>query len=187
MTAEKSDGFERALSESFLLRSKLRKYVAVSGTLKKSTRMGFSERPAWQPFAAGWTQLHGSVATWGASFEWHDFKTHGPFDWGQSFHPQSIEVCLNIEGEGTVGSSGAEMSFLPMTAGFYRPGQQPLHGRRLANQRHRFLTVELSFDFLRQHLGGFVTSLHPLVREAVGGASETCGTRPVTRLATRHQ
>jgi AraC family transcriptional regulator len=159
----------------------------VSATLKKSARTVFSERQAWQQFGSGWLPLHGGVAVSGVSFEWHDFKTHQPFDWGQSFHPETIEVCLNLEGDGSVSSSGAEMAFAPMTVGFYRRGQQPLRGTRQANQRHRFLTIEMSFDFLRRHLGEFVTSLHPLVREAVGGAPEISGIAPVTRLNSRHQ
>lgn len=159
----------------------------MSATLKKSARSVFSERQAWQQFGAGWLPLHGGIALSGVSFEWHDFKTHQLFDWGQSFHPDTIEVCLNLEGDGTVSSDGAEMAFAPMTVGFYRRGQQQLRGLRQANQRHRFLTIELSFDFLRRHLSEFVTSLHPLVREAVGGAPETSGIAPVMRLNTRHQ
>jgi AraC-like DNA-binding protein len=159
----------------------------VSATLKKSTKTAFSERQAWQEFGAGWLPLHGGVAASGVSFEWHDFKTHQLFDWGQSFHPDTIEICLNLEGDGTVGASGSKMAFTPMTAGFYRRGQQPLRGIRQAGQHHRFLTIEFSFDFLRQHLGEFVTSLHPLVRETVGGASEAAGVSPVTLLSSRHQ
>jgi AraC family transcriptional regulator len=159
----------------------------VSATLKKSARSVFSERRAWQEFGAGWLPLHGGVAASGVSFEWHDFKTHQLFDWGQSFHPDSIEVCLNLEGDGSVSSNEAAMEFAPMTVGFYRRGRQPLRGIRKANQRHRFLTIELSFDFLRRHLGEFVTSLHPLVREAVGEAPETSGIAAVTRLNSRHQ
>lgn len=159
----------------------------MSATLKKNARPVFSERAAWQQFGTGWLPLHGGVAVSGVSFEWHDFKTHQLFDWGQSFHPDTIEVCLNLEGEGTVSSEGAEMEFAPMTVGFYRRGQQSLRGTRQANQRHRFLTIELSFDFLRRHLSEFVTSLHPLVRETVGGAPETSGIAPVIRLNSRHQ
>lgn len=148
--------------------------------------MAFSELPAWQQ-VGGWLPLHGGVEVWGVSFEWHDFKTHQPFEWGQSFHPATIEVCLNLEGDGTVSSDGSEIAFTPMTVGFYRRGQQPLRGVRQGNQRHRFLTIELSFDFLRRHLGEFSTSLHPLVREAIGGAPETSGVASVTRLNSRHQ
>ncbi len=159
----------------------------MSAALRKTAKADFSERPAWQQFGAGWLPLHGAVATSGLSFEWHDFKTHQPFDWGQTFHPGTIEVCLNLEGNGAVSSNGVETAFGPMTAGFYRRGQKPLRGSRQAHQRHQFLTIEMSFDFLRQHLGEFVTSLHPLVREAVGGSIEASGIAPVIRLNSRHQ
>ena len=158
----------------------------MSATLKKSVP-AFSERPAWQQFGTGWLPLHGSVLGSGVSFEWHDFKTHVPFDWGQSFHPDTVEVCLNLDGHGTISSNGVEMTFSPMTVGFYRRGREPLRGRRAANQRHQFLTIEMSFDFLRRHLGEFVTSLHPLVRDTVGGGAETSAVAPVTRLSNRHQ
>jgi AraC-like DNA-binding protein len=121
------------------------------------------------------------------SFEWHDFKTRELFDWGQSFHPSTIEICLNVEGDAKVDSGGAEAAFAPMTVGFYRRGQQPLRGMRQPNQRHQFLTIEMSFDFLRQHLSEFVTSLHPLVRDVVSGRSEESAVANVTRLASRHQ
>jgi len=147
----------------------------------------FSERPAWQSIGDGWRHLHGSVARAGASFEWHDFKTRGEFDWGKSFHPGSIEICLNLEGNGKVGLNKTEIAFAPLTAGFYRRGEQPLCATREANQRHQFLTVEMSFDFLRKHLSEFVTSLHPLVREIVAGESEKSAVAPVMRLTSRQQ
>jgi AraC family transcriptional regulator len=162
----------------------------VGVTLRKSETAVFSERSAWQQFGAGWLPLHGGVVASGVSFEWHDFKTYEPFDWGKSFHPDTIEVCLNLEGDGTVASSGAEMVFAPMTVGFYRRGQSRsagLRGTRHANQRHRFLTIELSFAFLRRHLDEFVTSLHPLVREAVDAAANTSEIGPLMRLDSRHQ
>ncbi|MGH7942181.1 MAG: helix-turn-helix transcriptional regulator, partial [Limisphaerales bacterium] len=101
-----------------------------------------------------------------------------------------IEVCLNIEGNGSVGTNGMEMAFGPMTAGFYRRGRSRsagLRGTRQAQQRHRFLTIEISFDFLRRDLSEFVTSLHPLVGEALSGEPEASGISPVTRLNSRHQ
>jgi AraC family transcriptional regulator len=159
----------------------------VSATLKKSAKPVFSERPAWQQFGAGWLPLHGGVEISGVSFEWHDFKTHKPFDWGQSFHPDTIEVCLNLEGDGTVNSNGAEIAFSPMTVGFYRRGQEPLIGTRQASQRHCFLTIELSFDFLRRNFSESGAALHPLVRDAVGATPKASGIGPVTRLSSRHQ
>ncbi len=147
----------------------------------------FTERTAWHQFGAGWLPLYGSVRNAGVSFEWHDFKTHRPFDWGQSFHPCTIEICLNLEGDGKVGANRAEAMFAPMTVGFYRRGQQPLSATREANQRHQFLSIEMSFDFLQAHLGEFVTALHPLVREVVTGRADKSAVTPVTRLTSRHQ
>jgi AraC-like DNA-binding protein len=131
--------------------------------------------------------LHGSVRGAGVSFEWHDFKTHSEFDWGKSFHPGSIEVCLNLEGEGRVSSGKSQAIFAPLTAGFYRRSEQILPAIRSGNQRHQFLTVEMSFEFLRRHLGEFVTSLHPLVRDVVAGQSEKSAIAPTLRLTSRQQ
>jgi AraC family transcriptional regulator len=160
----------------------------MSAILKSSAEMTpFTERHAWRQFGEGWRPLHGSVLGAGVSFEWHDFKTHEPFDWGQSFHPRTVEICLNVEGEGKVTSGGTEAAFAPMTVGFYRRGQQPLRATREKNQRHQFLTIEMSFDFLRQHFGEFVTSLHPLVRDVVGEGPDKSAVAPVMRLTSRHQ
>jgi AraC-like DNA-binding protein len=148
----------------------------------------FTERPAWRAVGDGWRHLHGSVRGAGVSFEWHDFKTSGAeFDWGKSFHPGSVEVCLNLEGNGQVIFNKSEAAFTPLTAGFYRRGEQVLRATRDAKQRHQFLTVEMSFDFLRRHLGEFVTSLHPLVREVVAGQSEKSAVAPPMRLTSRQQ
>jgi len=147
----------------------------------------FTERPAWNAIGEGWRHLHGSVRGAGVSFEWHDFKTHAAFDWGKSFHPGSIEVCLNLAGKGSVAFNGEEVEFTPLTIGFYRRGEQPLRASRQAEQRHQFLTVEMSFDFLRRHLGDFAPSLHPLVREVIAGQSEKSAVVMPTRLTSRQQ
>jgi AraC-like DNA-binding protein len=147
----------------------------------------FTERPAWNAIGEGWRHLHGSVRGAGVSFEWHDFKTHMEFDWGKSFHPGSIEVCLNLAGNGSVAFNGQAAAFTPLTIGFYRRGEQPLHASRQGEQRHQFLTVEMSFDFLRRHLGDFGPALHPLVREVVAGQSEKSAVVAPTRLTSRQQ
>ncbi len=147
----------------------------------------FTERPVWRAFGEGWRHLHGSVRGAGVSFEWHDFKTRDDFDWGRSFHPGSVEVCLNLEGEGRVSFKQQESVFLPLSGGFYRQGEQPLRAVRTTNQRHRFLTVALSFDFLRRNLGECLASLHPLVRDAMDGHNAESAVTPSTRLTSRQQ
>jgi AraC family transcriptional regulator len=147
----------------------------------------FTERPAWDAVGAGWRHLHGSVSEAGVSFEWHDFKTHTEFDWGKTFHPGSVEVCLNLAGNGQVAFNGQSAEFTPLTVGFYRRGEQPLRASRQAEQRHQFLTVEMSFEFLRRHLGDFAPSLHPLVREVVARQSERSAVTEPRRLTSRQQ
>jgi len=152
-----------------------------------SVAPAFTERPVWRAVGAGWRHLHGSVRGTGVSFEWHDFQADKEFDWGKSFHPGSVEVCLNLEGEGRVSFNKEEAAFRPLSAGFYRRGEQPLRATRWANQRHQFLTVEMSFEFLRRQLGESVLSLHPLVREVVAGQSEDSTVGPTLRLTSRQQ
>lgn len=147
----------------------------------------FTERPVWRTVGTGWQHLHGSVQSSGASFEWHDFKPRAEFDWGRSFHPQSVEVCLNLSGNGQVACNGSSAAFAPLTAGFYRRGDSPLHATRQAEERHQFLTVEMSFDFVRRHLGEFAPSLHSLVRDIVAGKGEVSAVSPTARLTSRQQ
>lgn len=159
-----------------------------SAEVKKETDQlpAFTERPAWHAIGSGWRHLHGSVRDAGLSFEWHNFTVPEEFNWGKSFHPGSIEVCLNREGNGRVGLlHKREATFTPLTIGFYRRGDEALPATRQANQQHQFLTVEMSFDFLRRHLGEFVTSLHPIVRDVVSGQSEKSAVAPTMRLTTR--
>jgi AraC-like DNA-binding protein len=164
-----------------------KRQIEIGDAAEISVAPAFSERPAWRAIGDGWRHLHGSVRGAGVSFEWHDFTAREEFDWGKSFHPGSVEVCLNLEGNGQVAFNKSESAFTPLTAGFYRRGEQILRATRNANERHQFLTVEMSFDFLRRHLGEFVTSLHPLVREIVSGQSEKSAVAPPSRLTSRQQ
>jgi AraC-like DNA-binding protein len=147
----------------------------------------FSEIPAWRGVGDGWRVLHGSIAGAGVSFEWHDFIAERELDWGRSFHPGSVEVCMNLAGEGRVSLDKNETLFAPLTAGFYRQGDRRLVATRSANQRHQFLTVEMSFDFLGRQLGKSGAALHPLVREAVAGRGEKSTIAPTLRLTSRQQ
>ena len=115
------------------------------------------------------------------------FETPEDLDWGRSFHPHSIEICLNVTGHGCVRTSRIETFFAPLTAGFYRRGDRPLRGTRPANQRHQFLTVEMSFEFLQRHLTGLDATLHPIVREVVSGRPAMPAVAPATRLGSRQQ
>ena len=48
--------------------------------------------------------LYGDVDKIGVAVEWHDFRTEHSFNWGRTFHPNSLEFCLNLDGHGAVGT-----------------------------------------------------------------------------------
>jgi AraC family transcriptional regulator len=146
----------------------------------------FSESAAWKQFGDGWRQLHGSYAELGFSFEWHDFVARERFDWGRSFHPGSIEICLNISGRASIAGEGIKVEFEPMMAGFYRQNDDRLHATREAGVRHRFLTVELAPSFLENHLDADPSLLHPMVSTTLAGDSSAAAAPPV-RLTAKHQ
>lgn len=101
--------------------------------------------------------------------EWHDFRPRHEFDWSRSFHPDCVELCLNLAGHGFVEAGGHRVEFSPNTAGFYHRQRDPLTARRAAGEQHRFLTVEFSCPFLARHLGETQAVLHPVIRAALEG------------------
>lgn len=124
----------------------------------------FAEAPAWSGVGGGWRPLFGSFRDLGFSFEWHDFTSAGALDWARSFHPGSIELCLNLEGDATLAAPGHEITLAARSFTFYHQGQPPLQATRRAGDRHRFITVEFAPQFLQQHLRAQAAFLHPVVR-----------------------
>lgn len=148
------------------------------------------EIAAWAAVGAGWRQLFGSFKDLGFSLEWHDFTTSAPLDWARSFHPGSVELCLNLDGEGSVTSGPRTARFTGHTAGFYRQGGaggKPLAAVRAAGQTHRFITVEFGPEFLRRELGGDPGSLHPLIRGCIETGTEASGVSDPEPLTARRR
>ncbi len=125
------------------------------------------EDAIWAAVGAEWRQLGGSFRRHGFSFEWHDLAPTQVIDWGRSFHNGSVEICLNFEGQGHVAAGEHRMDLRSRTAGFYVCAVGSLVAERRAHERHRFITVELSTGFLRQHLNEHRPWLHPVVRALV--------------------
>lgn len=117
----------------------------------------------WAAVGAEWQQLGGSFRRHGFSFEWHDLEPSHEVDWGRSFHQGSVEICLNLTGEGHVAARNDRIELRPRMAGFYACGSEPLEARRRAHQRHAFITVELARPFLRENLETYRPWLHPVV------------------------
>jgi AraC-like DNA-binding protein len=160
---------------------------AVISTREKGKASGtdataFSEAAAWRDVGAGWQKLFGSFHGAGYSIEWHDFIAKREFDWATSFHPNCVELCLNLEGNGFVESNGSRADFTTNTAGFYFRRREPLTAKRATGQRHQFLTVEFSCPFLAKHLGEAKAMLHPVVRAAMDGLPSERVTGATVRL-----
>lgn len=134
-----------------------------------SAAPAFSEAGAWRDVGAGWQKVFGSFRGTGYSIEWHDFVAKREFDWASSFHPECVELCLNLDGNGFVESNGNRAEFTPNSAGFYFRQKEPLTAKRAAGERHQFLTVEFSCPFLAKHLAETKATLHPVVRAALEG------------------
>jgi len=146
----------------------------------------FSEAPAWAAIGAGWQHLHGSFRDLGYSIEWHDFSTASDLRWEESFHPGAIEICLNLEGRGVVESPEARLELGPVMAGFYAQGASRLKGSRSGGARHRFITIELSQDFLAAHFRPDEKDLDPQLRKLLKRELDAGVSEPI-RLASEHQ
>ncbi len=124
-----------------------------------------TQRP-WGDLQQGWSQLHGDFERQGLTLEWHDFRMEQPLDWGGSFRPRSLEVCLNLDGRGAVGAR-LQSDYVPGTSGYYAVGDEPLAATRRGGDRHQFVTLEFSRDHLQRQLADSEGELDPQVRRAV--------------------
>ena len=147
----------------------------------------FAEAPAWKAVGAGWRPLFGSYRDLGFSFEWHEFTAKEEFNWAQSFHPGSVELCLNLDGRGKLSDGRQIVELLPQSLAFYFQGQPPLTATRHANEEHRFITIEFSPGFLKEHFQKQCDHLHPLMRAVVCGEAKESVVVPVERLASTLQ
>ena len=125
------------------------------------------ERGAWDGVRAGWSQVYGSFERLGVSVELHDFRTDAALDWGRSFHPESVELCLNLAGRGEVARSREKTALPASAAAVYAHAGEPLRGSRAPGDRHRFVTLEFSREFMVRHLEGAEAQAAPVVQRSV--------------------
>lgn len=112
----------------------------------------FSEKEVWEKVNGEWKQLFGGFDAIGVSVEWHDFLTPHLLEWGRSVHPDSLEICINFEGRSKfdkgrrmISEIGAQSVF------FYTQGR--MRSWREAGEKHRFLTIETSREWLTKAIG----------------------------------
>jgi AraC-like DNA-binding protein len=126
------------------------------------------ESAAWAQVKEGWRQLYGSFAREGVSVENHEFRAPATLDWSRSFHPDSVELCLNLRGNGTVRGNSTEARYQPHTVGFYCNAKDDLRARRAPGETHSFITVELSRGYVETQVHQLEDALHPAVRQWLG-------------------
>lgn len=111
--------------------------------------------------------------------EWHDFECEKTLDWSQSFHPGSLEICINLQGCGTIRGRSAQTTVVnPQSVAHYAFEVDGIQADRHAAQRHKFLTVEMSRPWLANTMRGHEKNLSREVRGFLDGgkrASGTCG------------
>ena len=151
------------------------------------------EERLWSDLTQAWRPLFGKFNSLGFSFEWHEFKSNKTLNWDKSFHPESLEICLNLSGDGSVEINGDKLNLKERTFGFYiiKAGAgmsgNKIEAIRPASQKHRFLTVEFSFDFLKMHLANQKKDLNPIVKQLIESSSASKLVSTPERLSTRHQ
>ena len=145
-----------------------------------ATHLAPPEQGAWQTVRHGWRELYGNFEKLGVNVEWHDFRTRDPLDWGRSFHPHSVEFCLNLDGRGAVGAK-QQGEYAPGTSGYYAMGDDPIVASRHGGERHQFATLEFSRGHLQKQLAQSEGDLDPQMRAAVfGGKRKTVISTPQT-------
>jgi AraC-like DNA-binding protein len=148
---------------------------------------GGREPRFWRRAGAVWRQLAGGVAHDGFSFEWQEIAPAVPLNWAHSFHPSSVEICLNLQGTAWAASRGARLELGPESAAFFVLNGGRLRAQRPAGQRHQFLSVEFSLAFLRLRLQPHAPHLHRLIQRGLAGPAPMAGFSNATPLNHRHR
>lgn len=141
-----------------------------------------AERAAWREVKEGWRPLYGDVDSMGVAVEWHDFRTARSFNWGRTFHPRSLEFCLNLDGRGEVGRA-TKVTYAPSAAGYYAIGDEPLPASRCANDHHQFATLEFSRNHLRKQFVENENDLEPQIRRVIFGDKDEAVVGPTRPMS----
>jgi hypothetical protein len=154
---------------------------------RRNATGAFSEASAWSSVGAGWRPLHGNFRNLGYSIEWHDFTAQQDFDWSRSFHPGSVEICLNLAGSAEVRTDGSTIEFASQTAGFYFQNKLTLRGVRRGGERHQFITIELSREFVQRHIGSDDAATHPRLATFLARRNAGASVSEATPLTSDHR
>jgi AraC-like DNA-binding protein len=144
----------------------------------------FTESAVWSHVGTGWRPIFGNYRELGFSFEWHDFTSADELDWARSFHPGSVELCLNLDGAAVLADARQAVELPARSFAFYCQGVPSLSASRRAGQPHRFITVEFSPAFLEHHFRAQTENLHPLVQAVVRREARASQVAPSEPMGT---
>jgi AraC-like DNA-binding protein len=147
-----------------------------------------SEANVWLSTRRASRRIYGDLAAEGLVIDWHNFElvTGNVFESPRNSDSDSLELCLNLAGHGTIDAKGCKLRFKPQTAFICAPGQNDLRTSRRHGERHRFLTVNFSSQFLREQLTVCEGALQPLVREFVSSGT-AAGFGDLIQLTAEHE
>ncbi len=134
----------------------------------------FTEVPTWHRLGEGWKPLWSGYEREGFSLEWHDFFTSKSLDISGSFHPDSVEICLNLAGEAAFQLGKEPRKLNAGGAMVYAPGTRQLQCTRLGGH-HQFLTIEISRDYLKRRFECMPEGLEPGLPDLLGNPQRQAG------------
>src|ERR1041385_4414390 len=147
-----------------------------------------AEQHAWRELKHGWRPLYGDVDKIGVAIEWHDFRLEHSFNWGRTFHPNSLEFCLNLDGHGAVGGNVVRRSdYVPGNCGYYAVADEPLRASRRAHDHHQFVTLEFSREHLRKQLVQNEADLDSDIRRILFGDKEENAVAPACPMTIQQR
>ena len=144
------------------------------------------EQEAWREVKDGWRPLYGDVDRNGVAVEWHDFRLERSFNWGRTFHPHSLEFCLNLEGHGEIGARG-KVDYSPGNCGYYAIGGESPAASRRARENHQFVTLEFSRRHLQSQLVQNESDLEPELRQIIFGDQDQTVVAPVRPMSVEQR
>lgn len=130
------------------------------------------KRAVWHKVSGSWQPLFGGLAEHGLSLEWHDFQITDEIDWSGSFHPGSLELCLNFSGAARIQDGAIHRDLEAGMIAIYTARKNAPSAVRFPGSIHRFLTVEITPEFLRTQTRGHLEGLKEPLRAFVENEGE---------------